>query len=66
VTAATPTTTATPAEVESRSLRTLREILESGRPLTYIRSSEEQRIGALLQEAAQRFFASPIRCGPGR
>ena len=60
MTAATPTTTATPAEVESRSLRTLREILESGRPLTYIRSSEEQRIGTLLQEAAQRFFASPI------
>jgi hypothetical protein len=56
---APPTTTA-PAEPESRSLRTLREILESGRPLTYVRSSEEQRIGTLLHEAAQRFFASPI------
>ena len=31
-------------KTESRSLRTLREIFESGRPLTYIRSAEEQRI----------------------
>jgi len=45
---------------ESRSLRTLREILESGRPLTYIRSSEEQRIQQLLHEAANSFFAPPI------
>src|SRR5512143_2743971 len=45
---------------ESRSLRTLREIIESGRPLTYIRSAEEQRIGQLLRDAATVCFASPI------
>ena len=45
---------------ESRSLRTLREIIESGRPLTYIRSAEEQRIGQLLRDAAAACFASPV------
>lgn len=45
---------------DSRSLKTLRDIIESGRPLTYIRSAEEHRIGELLREAAQRFFASPV------
>ena len=35
-------TTAPP--VESRAARMIREIFESGRPLTYIRSSEEQRV----------------------
>jgi SpoVK/Ycf46/Vps4 family AAA+-type ATPase len=35
---------------ESRAARTLREIFESGRPLTYIRSAEEQRIERLMRE----------------
>ncbi len=47
-------------KAESRSLRTLREIFEAGRPLTYIRSPEEQRISQLLREAARLFFAPPI------
>lgn len=37
-----------PSVAESRAARTLREIYESGRPLAYIRSSEELRIGRLL------------------
>src|ERR1019366_56821 len=37
---------------ESRAATTIREIFESGRPLTYIRSAEEQRIGRLLHEVA--------------
>jgi len=37
---------------ESRAARTLREIFESGRPLTYIRSSEEQRVARVLREVA--------------
>lgn len=41
---------------ESRALASLREIFESGRPLSYIRSSEERRVGALLREAAARFL----------
>ena len=35
---------------ESRAARTIREIFESGRPLTYIRSAEEQRVARLLAE----------------
>jgi ATP-dependent 26S proteasome regulatory subunit len=45
---------------ESRSLRTLREIFQAARPLTYIRSPEEVRIGQLLREAAHLFFAPPV------
>jgi AAA+ superfamily predicted ATPase len=39
--------------VESRAAKTIREIFESGRPLTYIRSSEEQRVGTLLLEVGR-------------
>src|SRR5437867_3099745 len=45
---------------ESRSLKALRDIVESGRPLTYIRSAEEQRIAQLLRDAARSFFNPPI------
>src|SRR4051794_2747976 len=37
--------------VESRAAQTVREVFESGRPLTYIRSSEEQRVARVLAEA---------------
>jgi len=47
-----PESTLTPRPVESRAATTIREIFESGRPLTYIRSAEEQRIGRLLHEVA--------------
>jgi SpoVK/Ycf46/Vps4 family AAA+-type ATPase len=50
----------TESPTESRSLRTLREVFESARPLTYILSAEEQRIGTLLNEAARLFFPKPI------
>src|SRR5580693_9521982 len=40
--------------VESRAAKTVREIFESGRPLTYIRSSEEQRIARVLKEVSQK------------
>jgi SpoVK/Ycf46/Vps4 family AAA+-type ATPase len=43
---------------ESRAATTIREIFESGRPLTYIRSAEEQRIGRLLHEVALGLRAS--------
>jgi SpoVK/Ycf46/Vps4 family AAA+-type ATPase len=39
---------------ESRAARTLRELFESGRPITYIRSAEEQRIARVLREVAPR------------
>jgi SpoVK/Ycf46/Vps4 family AAA+-type ATPase len=43
---------------ESRASKTLREIFESGRPLTYLRSPEEQRVARVLREAASRIFDS--------
>src|ERR1700689_903862 len=39
--------------VESGAAKTVREIFESGRPLTYIRSSEEQRVARVLKEVSQ-------------
>ena len=47
-----------PMPAESRAARTLREIFESGRPLTYVRSSEEQRVGRILREAGRRMSNS--------
>jgi SpoVK/Ycf46/Vps4 family AAA+-type ATPase len=38
--------------IESRAAKTLREVFESGRPLTYVRSSEEQRIARILREVS--------------
>ncbi len=43
---------------ESRAAKTLREVFESGRPLTYIRSAEEQRVGNVLREAARGLAGS--------
>jgi SpoVK/Ycf46/Vps4 family AAA+-type ATPase len=39
--------------VESRAAETVRGIFESGRPLMYIRSSEEQRVARVLREVAK-------------
>src|SRR5206468_3217612 len=39
---------------ESRAVRALREIFDSGRPLVYVRSAEEQRVAQLLREAVRR------------
>src|ERR1051325_9441556 len=46
-------------ETRSRALRALHDIVQSGRPLAYVRSAEEQRITALLREAATVFFSPP-------
>ena len=45
---------------ESRSLKVLQDIFESGRSLTYIKSSEEQRVAHLLRESAEAFFKPPV------
>jgi SpoVK/Ycf46/Vps4 family AAA+-type ATPase len=55
---AKPQSTPPPRPAESRAATTIREIFESGRPLTYIRSAEEQRIGRLLHEVALGLGAS--------
>jgi SpoVK/Ycf46/Vps4 family AAA+-type ATPase len=44
--------------VESRAAKMVREIFQSGRPLTYIRSAEEQRIGRLLREVGRALHGS--------
>lgn len=50
----------TSREQQSKALGALREIVESGRPLTYIRSAEEHRLHTLLRTAAQTFFPAPV------
>ncbi|MBS1214590.1 MAG: ATPase, family [Proteobacteria bacterium] len=45
---------------ENKSLRALREIIDSGRPLTYIKTAEERRVSRLLGDAARSFFDAPI------
>src|SRR5450755_1182799 len=40
---------------ESRAAKVVREIFESGRPITYIRSSEEQRVARVLREVGERY-----------
>jgi SpoVK/Ycf46/Vps4 family AAA+-type ATPase len=47
--------------VESRAAKMVREIFESGRPITYIRSSEEQRVARVLREVGERIGgATPV------
>ncbi|HYI94206.1 MAG TPA: AAA family ATPase [Bryobacteraceae bacterium] len=43
---------------ESRAAKMLREIFESGRPLLYVRSAEEQRVAGVLKEVASRLNPS--------
>lgn len=50
---------ANPVTQESRASRTIREIFLSGRPVAYIRSSEERRASALLREVADRLDPEP-------
>ncbi|HUA63218.1 MAG TPA: AAA family ATPase [Verrucomicrobiae bacterium] len=46
---------------ESRAARMVREAFESGRPLTYIHSTEEQRIAKVLTELGHgRFAGTPV------
>jgi SpoVK/Ycf46/Vps4 family AAA+-type ATPase len=46
--------------VESRAAKMVREIFESGRPLTYIRTSEEQRVARVLSEIASAMRSLPV------
>ncbi len=57
--AAVPSAGGAPAE-EGRAARELRELMQSGRPLLYIRSAEERRIGDLLRRISQTAFARPV------
>ena len=46
------------AAAESRAARSLRDAFESGRPLTYIQSTEEQRVGRVLRDVGGRMDPS--------
>src|ERR1039458_7520545 len=48
-----------PIEHESRAAKMLREVFDSGRPLTYIRSAEEQRVARVLREVSLRLASTP-------
>jgi ATPase family protein associated with various cellular activities (AAA) len=52
--------TASSRSPESSSSRQLRALFASGRPLLYIVSAEEQRVGRLLRAAARQFFQGPV------
>lgn len=54
------TTTASSRAPESLASKQLRALFASGRPLLYITSAEELRIGRLLREAARHFFQKPV------
>jgi SpoVK/Ycf46/Vps4 family AAA+-type ATPase len=43
--------------IESRAAKMLREVFESGRPLTYVLSTEEQRVAKVLREVGLRLLA---------
>jgi hypothetical protein len=52
--------TASSRALQSSSSKQLRALFDSGRPLLYIVSAEEQRIGRLLRDAARHFFPKPV------
>ena len=56
----TPKTTALPPAIfgESRAAKELRDIFQSGRPLTYVRTTEEQRVANILREVSDRLDPS--------
>src|SRR5271157_95603 len=45
---------------ESRAAKAIWGAFQSGRPLTYIRTVEEQRVARVLREVALGLFASPV------
>jgi SpoVK/Ycf46/Vps4 family AAA+-type ATPase len=45
---------------ESRAARAIWGAFQSGRPLTYIRTVEEQRVARVLREVALGLFAAPV------
>jgi hypothetical protein len=58
--ASLPAETPPSAAPPSRSAVALHALFASGRPLVYILSAEEQRVGRLLRDAAARDFGARI------
>lgn len=55
-----PETTPQARQQESRAFTALRELVQGGRPLIYLHTSEETRAWQLLQEAARRLFKTRV------
>jgi len=55
---ASETRTLLNAERESRAAKLIRDVFDSGRPLTYVRSAEEQRVARVLAEVGARLRGS--------
>jgi SpoVK/Ycf46/Vps4 family AAA+-type ATPase len=45
---------------ESRAAKAIREAMETGRPLVYVRSAEEQRVARILAEVSRRSGDVPV------
>src|SRR5436309_1516584 len=45
---------------ESRAAKAIREAMETGRPLVYVRSAEEQRVARILAEVSRRSGGAPV------
>jgi SpoVK/Ycf46/Vps4 family AAA+-type ATPase len=48
----------TALDSQSQAAKLLRDIFDSGRPLTYVRSAEEERVARVLREVGQHLFES--------
>jgi hypothetical protein len=44
----------------NRALAEIKELIDAGRPLIYLKSAEEERVQQLLLDAAQQLFAAPL------
>ena len=47
-------------ESESRAYNSLKEVFQGGRPVIFVRTSEEGRVRLLLQDIAVRLFPDPV------
>jgi len=47
-------------EITNRALAEIKELVDAGRPLIYLKSAEEERVEHLLRDGAAQLFAKPI------
>jgi hypothetical protein len=47
-------------ETTNRALVEIKELIDAGRPLIYVKSAEEERVHHLLRDAAEQFFSPAI------
>ena len=47
-------------DTSNRALGEIKELIDAGRPLIYLKSPEEERVQLLLGEAARQLFSTPV------